>query len=510
MRSSTYEKLSPRATAFYKPGEPTENVLLKNTILAWQAAHTLNFGHPGPNLFCDYMKKSFLFLFLLGTCLSYTAFAQPQKVMADKIIAIVGDKAILRSDIENSILDMQRQGMELPPNARCMTLEQALGIKALVLQAEKDSIIVTDEEVETDIDNQIRFFISQYGSKDELERVAGKSVYQLKEDFKEGFRDRKLATSMRNKIVDVVKITPYEVRAYFEKIPVDSLPLYESEVEIGQIVTYPKASRDAEEYCIEQLNDYKKQIETGKKDFASLAALYTEDPGSKERGGMYEINRNQKDLDPTWLAKAFSLKEGQVSNPFKSRFGYHIIQLVSRAGDDAVVRHILKIPQVTQVEMKTGFQKLDSVRAKLIAGTMDFGTAVSKYSDDEASKFTGGMLQGREGSFLTIDQLDKDMVAMMRDLEPGQYSQPVEFSDERGKKSVRVVYLKTRTAPHRENLKDDYNKVAQRALEQKKDAALEQWFDNKIKDYFIRIDDEFKGCDELKKWVLVSEANKKN
>lgn len=452
------------------------------------------------------MKRTFLLALLLGSTAAVVA--QPQKILADKIIAVVGDKAILRSDIENQILDMQRQGVDVPPNARCLTLEQALSVKALVLQAEKDSITVTDEEIETDIDNQIRYFINQYGSKDELEKIAGKTVYQLKEDFRDGFRDRKLATSMRGKIVDGVKITPNEVRAYFEKIPTDSLPLYESELEIGQIVYYPKASRDAEEYCIEQLNGYKTLIETGKRDFGSMASLYTDDPGSKERGGQYEVNRNQKDLDPLWLAKVFTLKEGQVSNPFKTRFGYHIMQLVSRAGDDAVVKHILKIPQVTGIETKAALSYLDSARAKLIAGTMDFGQAVNKYSNDDNSKFTAGMLQGRDGSFVTIDQLDKDMVPMLKDLKVGEYSQPTEFADERGKKGVRIVYLKTRTEPHRENLKDDYNRIAQRALEEKKDAVLQKWFETKIRDYYMMIDDEYKTCPSIQNWVQVAEARK--
>ncbi|HMJ45686.1 MAG TPA: peptidylprolyl isomerase, partial [Ferruginibacter sp.] len=330
-------------------------------------------------------------LLLLSLFISAFAFAQPKKVLADKIVAVVGDKIILKSDIDNSILDMQRQQMEVPDNQKCLTLEQALGIKALVLQAEKDSLPVTDEEVETEIDNQIRGFINQYGSKEELEKIAGKSVYQLKEDFKEVFRDRKLASLMRNKIVEDVKITPNEVKNYFGKIPKDSLVFYETEVEVGQIVHYPKASRDAEEYAIEQLAEYKKQVETGGKEFKNLASLYSDDPGSKDRGGQYEINRTQKDLDPIWLSKAFTLKEGQITNPFKTKFGYHILQLVSRAGDDAVVRHILKIPQVTTIENKMGLQRLDSVRAKLIAGTIDFGSAVSRYSDDEGSKFSAGM-----------------------------------------------------------------------------------------------------------------------
>ncbi|MBS1929393.1 MAG: peptidylprolyl isomerase [Chitinophagaceae bacterium] len=432
-------------------------------------------------------------------------FAQPQKVLVDKIVGVVGNKIVLKSDIDNSLLDMQRQGMELPPDARCLTLEQSMGIKALVLQAEKDSIPVTDEEVETDIDNQIRYFISQYGSKDELERVAGKSVYQLKEDFKEGFRDRKLAAAMRNKIVEDVKITPNEVKAYFDKIPVDSLPLYESEVEVGQIVIHPKASREAELYCIEQLQDYKKQIENGKS-FAALAALYSEDPGSKDKGGQYEINRSQRDLDPTWLAKAFTLKEGQVSNPFKTRFGYHIIQLVSRAGDEAVVRHILKVPQVTQYESRESLEKLDTVRSKLIAGTLTFGEAVNRYSDDESSKFTAGMLQGTNGTFLTMDQLDAGLVSMMNKMKVGEYSQPVEYTDDRGRKAVRIVYLKTRTEPHRENLKDDYSKIAARALEEKKEEVLEQWFDRQIKNYYIRVDDEYRDCPQMKKWFEAAES----
>ena len=194
-----------------------------------------------------------LFLFLISTFSFLISIAQPQRVVADKIIAVVGDKIILQSDIENSMNDMVRQGMELPTNAKCLVLEQAMGVKALVLQAQKDSLPITEEEVETEIDNQIRGFIGQYGSKEELERVAGKTVYQLKEDFKDGFKDRKLAQLMRNKVVSDIRITPNEVKIYYDKIPKDSLFLYESEVEISQIVTYPKASREAEEYAIEQL-----------------------------------------------------------------------------------------------------------------------------------------------------------------------------------------------------------------------------------------------------------------
>ena len=397
---------------------------------------------------------------------------------------------------------MERQKIEIPANGRCMLLEQAMGIKALVLQAEKDSLPVTDEEVETIIDNRIRGFISQFGSKDELEKVAGKTIYQLKEDFREPIREQELAKAMRNKVVENVRITPKEVNEYFEKIPRDSLFLYESEVEISQILAYPKAHRDAEEYCIQQLKEFKEQIESGKKDFASLASIYTQDPGSKETGGQYDVNRYSKELDPVWLGKAFTLKPGQVSNPFKTKFGYHIMQLVSRAGDDASVRHLLLIPQVTSYEIKEGINKLDTIRAKLITGTIDFGAAVAKYSDDDASKFTAGQITGKDGSsYVTIDQLDKDLVLMLKDLKAGQYSQPTEYVDERGRKGVRIVYLKTRTEPHRENLKDDYDRISQRALEVKKNNVLEQWFNKKLVTYYILVDDEFKSCPEMVKWM---------
>jgi len=455
------------------------------------------------------MKRIFSLLFF--SFLFFNAFAQPKKIQADKIVAVVGDKIVLKSDIDNTILDMQRQGVEVPTNAKCLSLEQAMGIKALVLQAEKDSLPISDEEITADIDNQIRGFINAYGSKEELERISGRTLYQLKEDFKDGFRERKLAGLMRNKIVDGVRITPNEVKAYFDRIPKDSLAFYESELEIGQIVVYSKAGRDAEEYCMEQLKDFKQQLESGKKDFCTLAALYSEDPGSKDKCGKYELNRNEKQWDPTFLAKAFSLKEGQVSTPFKSKFGYHIIQMVNRAGDDAVVRHILKIPQVTKTETTASKQKLDSVRSKLIAGTIQFGEAVSKYSEDEGSKFTGGRKSNAEGStYITIDQLDKDMVVMMRNLNVGEYSQPTEFADERNKRGVRVVYLLSRSEPHRENVKDDYSKIAQRALEEKKNNTLEKWFTEKIPTYYIKIDEEYKTCDEMQKWTSIAKETVQN
>lgn len=443
-------------------------------------------------------KPTFLLAFAF-IAFTNNVLAQPKKVVADRIIGQVGDKIILHSDVFNSILDAQRQGITLPPHPECIIVQRALIEKAMVLQAEKDSLPVSDEEIEAALDNQIRSFSMQYGSKEMLEEVAGKTVYQLKEDFRETFRDRALADQMRKKIVENVKVTPNEVKAYYDKIPKDSLAFYESELELSEIVLYPKANREVESYVTKELNDWKAQVENGTKKFEQLARSYTEDPGSKESGGQYTINRTDKFWDPTFLAAAFKLKEGQVSPVVKSKFGLHIIQMVSRNGDEAVVRHILRIPPVTEEEIKESSDKLDSIKAKLVAGKMTFGEAVSKYSEDETAKFSGGRKQNRDGSStVNIDQLDKDMIPAIKDLKVGQYSKPLAFADERGKKGVRMVYLQSRTEPHRENLRDDYSKVAQRTLDEKKGLVLEHWFRDHIPNYYIQVDKEFANCESVK------------
>lgn len=448
------------------------------------------------------MKKSLSTLCFLLVILG-GVFAQVKPVTADKIIATIGDKIILKSDVDNSISDMERQNIDVPANANCLLLEQALGLKALVLQAEIDSLPVSDEEVDAEIDNKIRYFISRYGSKDIVEQIAGKSIFQLKDDFRQTFREQKLAQSERDKIVADIRITPDEVKKYYDSIPKDSLHFYESQLEIGQIVLYPKPSRDLETYATDQLKEYKKEVEDGSKKFETLASLYTDDPSAKDGGGRMEINRNEKSIDPVFLAKAFSLKDGQVSNVFKNRFGYNIVQMISKNGDDAVIRYILKMPQISSIEVNETKTKMDTIRSKLVAGNIDFGQAVSRYSEDDYSKFTGGRVSARDGSgntYLTIDQLDKDLVVMLKDLKVGEYSQPTEFMDAQGKKGVRIVDILSKTEPHRENLKDDYDKVAATALEEKKNQALEDWFTKKIPSFYVNIAADYKSCPEMQKW----------
>lgn len=443
-----------------------------------------------------------LFLSSLLVLLASISSAQNKKVVADKIVGVVGDRIILKSDIDNSIEDAKRQGQEIPADAQCVIMQQALIRKALVLQAEKDSVPVGDDEIEQELEQRIRYFIQQYGGKDKLEEISGRTIYQIKEEFRTPVKEQKLADAMRAKIVENVKITPTEVKAYYESIPKDSLPYFESELEIGQIVVYPKPNRELEKYAQDQLAEYKKQVENGSRQFETLAKLYSDDPGTKDNGGYFEFNRNDRNIDKNFVLQAYKLKEGQISPVFKSQFGYHIIQMVSRNGDDMAVRHILKVPAVTQDEINEATMKLDSVRSKIVAGVLDFGEAVGKYSEDDNSKFTAGRVRGRDGSsFVTIDQLDKDMVQMLDKIKPGEISQPTLYKDERDKQGIRIVYLISKTEPHRMNLKDDYNRVAQSALEEKKSNVMVKWFEDHIPTYYILIDKDYQSCELLEKWL---------
>lgn len=458
------------------------------------------------------MKILLYFACFVGICSLANAQGQTKKVLADKIVGVVGSKIILQSDIVNQIEDAKRQGTELPPDANCILLQQMMAQKALVLQAEKDSLPVSDEDVEAELDLRVRNFINYYGGKEALEQIAGRTVYQIKEDFRDQIKESKLSNAMHNRILENVKITPTEVKEFFDRMSKDTakLPYHETQLEIKQIVIYPKASRDLEKYAQDELTEYKKQIESGQTSFDKLAKLFSDDPGTKDNGGRFEFNKNDKNVDGTFLSTAFSLREGQISRVIKSKFGYHIIQVVSRNGDDIVVRHILKIPKVTDVEIKEATEKLDSIRSRLVAGTLSFGEAVDKYSEDENSKFTAGALTSPTGTpYLTIDQLDKDLVTMLDRLKVGEYSTPLNFTDDRGKQAVRIVFLQNKTDPHVENLKDDYNEIAQKALEEKKNIVLDKWFQTKMPTYFISVDESYHDCSQVAKWITAPSTAKK-
>jgi peptidyl-prolyl cis-trans isomerase SurA len=300
-----------------------------------------------------------------------------------------------------------------------------------------------------------------------------------------------------------VTVTPTDVRNFYNKVPVDSLPFYPATVEIGQIVIDPAVSPEMDDYAHKKLENIRKEIVEDGKSFETMANIHSMDPGSRDNGGRYDgISRNGDGWAPEFVAAAFKLQNGEVSPIIRTKFGYHIIQMISRKGEQADVRHILIIPERTTSDYKNAMNKLDSVRAELISGKTNFAQAVGKYSTDDASKLTGGMITDPQtgSSQLQIDQLDPALVTIADSLKPGVFSQPQVFTNDRGDKSCRIVYVKSRTEPHKANLKDDYNKIQQVALSQKQGQKLEAWLEEKLPTYYIKIVPEYQNCSSFANW----------
>lgn len=445
------------------------------------------------------MKHIFFILLLFSAPLAALA-QQPQSL--EKIIGIVGDRIVLKSDIETAYLDAKKQDPSLDERSKCEFLEQTLGQKILAEQADRDSLMVTDEEVEGVLENRIRSFIERFGSEEKLEQVSGKTVYQLKDEYRPVFREQLKAERMQQQLMSQVKITPQDVKAFYNQMPQDSLPYYPSTVEIGQIILAPKISAEVEEYARKKLEDIRKDIVEGKSTFDVMAGIYSEDPGSKDNGGdLGMVTREQ--MVPEFSAVAFRLKTGEISNIVKTEFGYHIIEMVARQGENAHLRHILIKPLVTSGDVKKTLKIADSLRAELMAGKITFSEAVKEYSSDKQSKLTGGIVSNpyTGSTFLEMNQLDAKAALELKDMKVGEYSQPHEYQTPRGDKTVRILYLRTRTQPHKANLEDDYGKIQSVALAQKQNEFLYDWLKKKIPTFYVKVAEEYHDCPNVSKWV---------
>ena len=454
-----------------------------------------------------------LFIGMVPVAAQSYVYPEGKKPAADKIIAVIGSKIILKSDLQKTMIQQKEQGVTLPPNASCAILEQMLAQNALVLQAEKDSLPVSDDQVEQQLDYRIAHFESMYGSREKMEEVLGMSIYQIKDKYRPDIREIMLANAMRDQIINEVKITPTEVQAFFNAIPKDSLPYFKSEVEVGQIVIKPDPDSSVVDYTIGQLEELKKEALSGTKSFASLANLYSNDVATG--GKILTIDRTQKRYDPMFVAAAFRLKDGEISPVFKSQFGYHIIQMESRQGNIAQVRHILLIPPITSGDVNKATTELDSIRKQIVAGKLTFGQAASLYSDDDqlqATKSTGGMFTMQDGStFMSMDALDPAIVLALDTMKVGEISGPLVYIPNprmRDQKAVRIIYLKSRSEPHQESLETDYSRIQDQALQKKQYETLDKWFDQHIADFYLQIDDDYRDCENIQNWVKASEAMK--
>lgn len=430
-------------------------------------------------------------------CSSLAANAQTE---LDKIVGIVGKKhIILKSDIDMQVKAMQEQNPEITDMPECDVLEQMLLQKLLVEQGERDSVVVSDEEVEAQLENRVRYFIMQYGSKEKVEELSGKTIYQLKEENRDVTRDMIMSERVQGSILETVKVTPAEVQKFYASIPADSLPFFPATVELGQIVLDPDVSPELDTYARQKIERIRKEIVEGGADFEIKAGIESQDPGSRNEGGLMRgITRKGGNLVTEFAVAAFKLQNGEVSPVIRTRFGYHIIQMVNRKGDEADVRHILITPERTSADFEKALAKLDSIRTELVAGKLTFETAVGKFSTDELSNRTGGMITDQQGNAtLEVEDLDPVLALMIDTLKPGHYSKPMVYTNIRGERSTRIVYMKSITSPHKANLEEDYSRIQFAAMQKKKGERMQQWIRDKAPSYYIKIDPAYAQCPNL-------------
>lgn len=445
------------------------------------------------------MKK---YLGLLLFMLSF-GMVSAQKNVVDKIVAIVGDEIILKSDIENAYLQEQGRGLvSSSSDYKTELLEQQLIQKLLMAQAQVDSIFVTEEEVEAAVSNQIDYFISNAGSQERLENYFGKSLQEIKDEMRTPIRERLITEQMQQKIVEKIRLTPSEVRAFFKKIPRDSLPDIPDKYELQQIVLRPHISEAEKERIRERLREFREQIIKGEKTFNTLAVLYSEDPGSTAHGGeLGYLSKN--DLDPAFAEAAFSLKPGKISKIVESEFGFHILQLIDRQGEKVNVRHILLQPKISEEEKQEALNRLDTIRQYVTEGKMTFEEAAFYFSTDKKTKNNGGLFADPRTSEARISRADipGEMAREVNQMKEGEISQPF-VSLQNGREEYKIIKIKTFYPKHKANLDDDWQNFELELQRQKQMDKLEKWIKEKQASTYIHIDEDYsKGKFRYDGWI---------
>ena len=439
------------------------------------------------------LKTYILILYLFIT--TFNTFAQKKDI--DKIIAIVGKNIILKSDIENQYYQLKNQpGTENIPDLRCYLFEEMLIQKLFLHKAELDSIEVTPQEVEDNIDRRIRYFVNQIGSEEKLEKYYHKSIEEIKDDFKDIIKEQMLAERAQSNLTKNIKVTPSEVKKFYNSLPKDSIPYVEAKYRVEQIVLKPKISNIEDSIAKAKITNFKKRIENGE-NFAALAVLYSEDPGSASKGGELGYVSRQ-DLVPEFAAVAFNLKnKGEVSRVVKTKFGYHIIQLIDRKGEKINIRHILITPKTSIEQIIKTKQRIDSISNLIKKDSISFEDAVQKFSDDKNSKQNNGLMINpvtNDANF-EITHFNPKTAYVVNNLNLGEISDAFETTDDENHKVYKIIKLISKTQKHKANLKQDFNVIKELCLQNKKQEKTNKWIKQIKKTTYIKIDDSYKNCD---------------
>lgn len=424
----------------------------------------------------------------------------------DEVVWIVGDEPILRSDIELMRLQGEQEGINFGGDPDCRIPEEIAVQKLFLHQAALDSIEVTEAEISSAIEQQINMWVQMIGSREKLEEYRKQSITQIRQELRDELRNRQLTQRMREKLVENVKVTPADVRKYFNNIPSDSVPFVPTEVEVQIITRSPKIPQADIDKVKDELHEYTNRVTSGQTTFATLARLYSEDPGSARLGGELDYTGRGM-LDPAFAAVAFNLTDPKkISKIVESEFGYHIIQLIDKRGDKIKVRHILRKPRISQTAISDGIAMLDSVANEIRAEKFSFDDAATYISDDKDTRNNHGLMantneEGRTSKF-KMKELPTEIARVVEGMKVGEISKAFSMINEKGKTVCAIVKLKSRTEGHRATITEDFQVLQKVVLAKEREAFLRDWIQKKIKDTYVKMDDRYRNCNfQYDGWV---------
>ena len=447
------------------------------------------------------MIQKKLFIGIISVFATITGFAQ--KNVIDEVIWVVGDEAILRSDVENQRLQLQYEGIRFDGDPYCIIPEQIAVNKLFLSQAKIDSIYADESTVLRYVDRWVNFAINQMGSQEKLEEYYnGKRLSQIKEDRKKLVREQQVVEEMKNKIVGDIRLTPSDVRRYFSQISQDSLPMIPSTVEVAIVTMEPKIPVEDVDAIRARLREYTEQINKGEYTFSSLARMFSEDLGTAMRGGVTGL-LSKMELAPEYATAAFALNDpNRISNIVETEYGFHIIQLIEKRGDRIDTRHILLRPKVSEQEIVKAIERLDTLYTDIVAGKLTFEEAATYISADKDTRNNKGLMvnkdeesQNLSTSKFEMQELPQGMGVIIEKMAVGEISKPFRMKNASDKDIVAIVMLKSRVNAHQANVSDDYQALKSLVEGRKREELLKEWIVSKQKTTFVRIADGWRQCD---------------
>lgn len=443
-------------------------------------------------------NKTFLRFFVISLFALFTLTEglaqQPDgSVTIDKIIAKVDDYIILKSDLEKAYLDYLSRGRFRSANAKCDLLQQLIQEKMFLAKAQIDSVIVEDAMVQAQLKSRMDAVISRIGSAEELEKQYGKTIEELETEYFDDIKEQMIIQKMQQQVTEGLKVSPAEVKRFFNRIPADSLPYFSTEVSVSQIVKQPTPGKYQKEKVEKQMYEIRGRIMAGES-FEQMARQYSDDPGSAAKGGQLPFF-GRGDLAPEFEATAMTLKPGELSEPVETQFGYHLIELQEKRGNTFRSRHILISPQPSEQDIAKAENFLDSLRTAIIADSISFQQAAKEHSDDQMTSSSGGFFQDNAGSTrVSVEQLDPTIFFTLDTMQIGNITMPERFQQADGSYAFRILYYKDKVAPHQASLKQDYQKIAAAALNNKRNKILNEYFGDARDNVYIEVDAEYDHC----------------